>query len=398
MSRKSSWFWVLVLLSFFGFLSGIFVDFRTVGRAVDVNIVANQWRWYYEVEGYQFRSSLSIPGGFDYDGSLRMVKVTEELILPCGVDIQLALSSLDRVHSWSVPELGVSVDLVPGVIENINLILDKPGVYYGDCMEVCGVLESHIPIVIKVLRSKEFFSWVEKEYRFQQESWGRIKGCVASNFAQETRFFLLSSELFNSMVDYLKKVAGEDKLWVDRLEQVREVYNTMFKKFIKERFYKYKDFRAFMSEDQSKKLTMFRNLLNKVILNWQLVFMGIYFNGTPVECGKCREKEWKKLRYNRLIDMFNYLNKIVHDEEKDVLFEKIKIYKKRNTFSTSNKKFCPPQKNFWSWFEWFEWNFYFGDKKIGFCELISLIKSTLFPESSYKESDFEGKIEDDEDW
>lgn len=51
------------------------------------------------MEGYQFRSSLSIPGGFDYDGSLRMVKVTEELILPCGVDIQLALSSLDRIHS-----------------------------------------------------------------------------------------------------------------------------------------------------------------------------------------------------------------------------------------------------------------------------------------------------------
>lgn len=58
---------------------------------------------------------------------------------------------------------------MPGVVENINLVLDKPGVYYGDCIVICGVLESHIPIVVKVLRSKEFFNWVEKEYRYQQE-------------------------------------------------------------------------------------------------------------------------------------------------------------------------------------------------------------------------------------
>lgn len=392
---------MLVLFSFFGFLSGVIIDLRTVGRSVDVRVIANQWRWYYEVEGYQFRSSLSIPGGFDYDGSLRMVKVTEELILPCGVDIQLALSSLDRIHSWSVPGLGVRVDLVPGVVENINLVLDKPGVYYGDCIVICGVLESHIPIVVKVLRSKEFFNWVEKEYRYQQEVWRRVRGCAARNFAQETRFFLLSSELFDSMVDYFKVVGREDKLWINRLERVREEYNILFKKFMKERFYKYKDFRAFISDDQSMKLTRFRNLLSRVILNWQMVFMGIYFNGTPAEYGKCRETQWKKLRYDRLIDIFNFINKIVYDEEKDTLSEKIKIkiHKKRKTFSSSNKNSRSFKKNFLSWFEWFEWNFYFGDKKIGFCELILLIKSILFPKSNDKESDFDGKVgEDDESW
>lgn len=77
----------------------------------------------------------------------------------------------------------------------------------------------------------------------------------------------MSSELFDSMVDYFKVVGREDKLWINRLERVREEYNILFKKFMKERFYKYKDFRAFISDDQSMKLTRFRNLLSRVILN-----------------------------------------------------------------------------------------------------------------------------------
>lgn len=396
-------FWMLVLFSFLGFLSGVFIDLSIIERAVDVKIIADQWRWYYEVEGFQFRSYLGVPGGFEYDGSLREVLVSEELILPCGVDIQLALRSLDRVHSWSVPRLGVRVDAVPGVVENINFILDKPGVYYGDCIEMCGVLESHIPIVVKVLRSKEFFKWVEKEYRHQQEVWNPVRGCAAWNFAEETRFFLLSSELFNSMVDYFKVVAGEDKLWVKRLERVREVYNIIFKRFLKERFYKHKNFRAFISDDQCKKRTVFRDLLSGVMLNWQMVFMGIYSKEMSAKYKNCKETQWKKLRYDRLMDMFNFINNIVYDEEKDTLCKKKNTPPKKNRktrSSPNNNNFGSSKKNSRSWFEEFEWNFHFGDKKIGFCELISLIRSFLFRKPSNKESDFDEKIikDDDDGW
>lgn len=84
-------------------------------------------------------------------GEKRLLEVDNRLFMPYNTLIRLLVSSLDVIHAWSIPSMGLKVDAVPGRVNQLNLFRDKPGVFYGQCSEICGANHSFIPIVVEVL-------------------------------------------------------------------------------------------------------------------------------------------------------------------------------------------------------------------------------------------------------
>jgi heme/copper-type cytochrome/quinol oxidase subunit 2 len=121
-----------------------------------VKIIGNQWFWSYELVNSSFFSSEMFLTKLDFESRLlddnstiiRLLDVDETLFLPINKVIHLLITSSDVIHSWSVPALGIKVDAVPGRINYANFTLTRPGVFYGQCSELCGINHGFMPIKI----------------------------------------------------------------------------------------------------------------------------------------------------------------------------------------------------------------------------------------------------------
>lgn len=88
---------------------------------------------------------------------LRLLEVETPLVLPYGCHLKLSVTSADVIHSWAVPSLGIKVDAIPGRINQQALLINRPGVYMGQCSELCGVLHSFMPINIEAIDPIDFY-------------------------------------------------------------------------------------------------------------------------------------------------------------------------------------------------------------------------------------------------
>lgn len=86
--------------------------------------------------------------------------VDNRIIIPINIIIRLIVSSFDVIHSWTIPSLGIKIDATPGRINQINLFCYRPGIYYGQCSEICGINHSFIPIVIESTSLNNFNLWI----------------------------------------------------------------------------------------------------------------------------------------------------------------------------------------------------------------------------------------------
>jgi len=95
-------------------------------------------------------------------GTHRLLEVDNRLVLPIGVPIRLLITSADVLHSWAVPSLGVKVDAVPGRLNQFIVEIKRPGIFYGQCSELCGPLHGFMPIVIQAVSLEKFEQWLLK--------------------------------------------------------------------------------------------------------------------------------------------------------------------------------------------------------------------------------------------
>jgi len=108
---------------------------------------------------FEFDSNLV----FDDDlskGTHRLLEVDSRLFLPVGVPIRLLITSTDVLHSWAVPSLGIKVDAVPGRLNQFVVEIKRPGVFYGQCSELCGPFHGFMPIVIQAVSLDKFEQWL----------------------------------------------------------------------------------------------------------------------------------------------------------------------------------------------------------------------------------------------
>jgi cytochrome c oxidase subunit 2 len=93
-------------------------------------------------------------------GTHRLLEVDNRLVVPVGMPIRFLITSTDVLHSWSVPSLGLKVDAVPGRLNQFIVELKKPGIYYGQCSELCGPMHGFMPIVVQAVSEKKFIEWL----------------------------------------------------------------------------------------------------------------------------------------------------------------------------------------------------------------------------------------------
>jgi len=96
-------------------------------------------------------------------GGLRLLEVDNRLVLPIKTHIRLLITSADVIHSWAVPSLGIKVDAIPGRLNQTGLYIKRPGVFYGQCSELCGVNHGFMPIVVEGVENDVFIRWVRAQ-------------------------------------------------------------------------------------------------------------------------------------------------------------------------------------------------------------------------------------------
>nr|QUO98702.1 cytochrome c oxidase subunit II [Hemigrammus erythrozonus] len=126
-----------------------------------VKAMGHQWYWSYEYTDYQDLSfdSYMIPTQDLIPGQYRLLEADHRMVVPMDSPIRILIASDDGLHSWAVPALGVKTDAMPGRLTKTGFIAARPGVYYGQCSEICGANHSFMPIVVEAVPLEHFENW-----------------------------------------------------------------------------------------------------------------------------------------------------------------------------------------------------------------------------------------------
>jgi cytochrome c oxidase subunit 2 len=138
---------------------GLLSDQYSPPRAdLTVKVIGNQWYWEYEYpdHGVQFVSNVLTDDEARRRGEPRLLAVDERLVVPVGATVKMIITSNDVVHSWGVPAFWVKMDAVPGRLNETWFQAERPGIYYGQCFELCGARHAYMPIAVEVVTREQF--------------------------------------------------------------------------------------------------------------------------------------------------------------------------------------------------------------------------------------------------
>nr|QWT89333.1 cytochrome c oxidase subunit II [Toxotes chatareus]WNS59822.1 cytochrome c oxidase subunit II [Toxotes jaculatrix] len=126
-----------------------------------IKAMGHQWYWSYEYTDYEDLGfdSYMVPTQDLTPGQFRLLEADHRMVIPVESPVRVLISAEDVLHSWAVPSLGVKVDAVPGRLNQTTFIVNRPGVFYGQCSEICGANHSFMPIVIEAVPLGHFENW-----------------------------------------------------------------------------------------------------------------------------------------------------------------------------------------------------------------------------------------------
>ncbi len=130
-----------------------------------LKVIGNQWYWSYQYPdngNIAFDSNI-IPENELKEGQIRLLEVDNRVILPINTKIRIQTTGADVIHDWAVPAFGIKLDAVPGRLNEGWTMIEKPGVYYGQCSELCGVGHGFMPIAVQAVPKDEFDAWVKSK-------------------------------------------------------------------------------------------------------------------------------------------------------------------------------------------------------------------------------------------
>nr|YP_011004679.1 cytochrome c oxidase subunit 2 [Yunleon longicorpus]WPT28319.1 cytochrome c oxidase subunit 2 [Yunleon longicorpus] len=131
--------------------------------SITLKTIGHQWYWSYEYSDFlmvEFDSYM-IPTNELPDNGFRLLDVDNRTMLPMNTQIRVLVTAADVLHSWTVPALGVKIDATPGRLNQTNFYINRPGLFFGQCSEICGANHSFMPIVIESIPMKSFISWIK---------------------------------------------------------------------------------------------------------------------------------------------------------------------------------------------------------------------------------------------
>jgi len=136
---------------------------EVISPTVTIKVIGHQWYWSYEYSDFLTDSGESI----DFDsymipdsdlelGQFRLLDVDNKLVIPVDSNIRLIVTGSDVLHSFAVPSLGLKLDCVPGRLNQVSFIAERPWTFYGQCSEICGVWHGFMPIVVEAVSANDF--------------------------------------------------------------------------------------------------------------------------------------------------------------------------------------------------------------------------------------------------
>nr|YP_009349950.1 cytochrome c oxidase subunit 2 [Lipotactes tripyrga]AQM40124.1 cytochrome c oxidase subunit 2 [Lipotactes tripyrga] len=130
---------------------------------ITLKTMGHQWYWNYEytdfTNPYEFDSYM-IPSNEMPLNNHRLLDVDNRTILPMNTQIRMLITAADVLHSWTIPAFGVKADATPGRLNQTNFLINRPGLFYGQCSEICGANHSFMPILIESINIKTFIKWM----------------------------------------------------------------------------------------------------------------------------------------------------------------------------------------------------------------------------------------------
>lgn len=137
---------------------------EVMNPGITIKIVGHQWYWFYEYSDYgpealEFDSYM-IPSSDLKEGGQRLLDVDNRIKVPVRAEVRLLVTGGDVLHSFAVPALSLKVDAVPGRLNQTSFMINREGVFFGQCSEICGANHSFMPIVIEGISLEDYVSWV----------------------------------------------------------------------------------------------------------------------------------------------------------------------------------------------------------------------------------------------
>lgn len=142
---------------------------------ITIKVVGSQWKWQYQYldQGISFFSNLSTPYAQIHNrepkGKWYLLEVDNPIVVPIHKKIRFLVTSTDVVHSWWVPKLGIKRDAIPGFMHEAWAWITKPGVYRGQCAELCGINHGFMPIVVQAVSEEKFNQWVSQQTKVEDK-------------------------------------------------------------------------------------------------------------------------------------------------------------------------------------------------------------------------------------
>nr|QZK21846.1 cytochrome c oxidase subunit II [Amitermes sp. QLD_059]QZK21924.1 cytochrome c oxidase subunit II [Amitermes sp. QLD_087] len=132
--------------------------------AMTLKAVGHQWYWSYEYSDFtklEFDSYM-VQQEDQQINTFRLLDTDNRIVLPMNSPIRMIVTAADVLHSWTVPSLGVKTDATPGRLNQVSFSINRPGLLYGQCSEICGANHSFMPIVVESVSTNQFINWVSK--------------------------------------------------------------------------------------------------------------------------------------------------------------------------------------------------------------------------------------------
>lgn len=175
---------ILVVIAIPSFKLLYYAD-KAIEPDMTVKVQAHQWYWSYEYPDQELAfDSNMIPASDLKEDQLRLLDVDNRMVVPVGKKVQVLVTTSDVMHSFFIPSFGVQIYGTPGRVNETWFQVDKPGVYYGQCNQICGLNHSYMPIVVEALEPAAYNAWLaEAKTKFAMDddgAAGRRLAAVAS--------------------------------------------------------------------------------------------------------------------------------------------------------------------------------------------------------------------------
>jgi len=160
---------ILIAIAFPSFRLLYLLD-EVVSPGLTLKVVGHQWYWSVEYSDYAITSNgdpitfdvYMIPDSDLDNGAPRLLAVDNNIVLPVGTHVRIVVTGADVIHDLACPSLGLKIDALPGRLNQGSTLIQRPGLYYGQCSEICGPLHGFIPLCIQGVSLEEFVVWLQR--------------------------------------------------------------------------------------------------------------------------------------------------------------------------------------------------------------------------------------------